>query len=331
MNSELKESVARGLHPDPGDPRVERPSQRAWSPSRQAAWASPEMAEFRQALLCADSSDIRASILDDLSTYFHLSNEDCVARCLGWEQWSIEEWQASTRQTAEEITDFYLTTKSWAFDLVWYAYLQAEGFEYPTSVVIARSVGRELAGLRHLDFGSGAGVTSQLFERLGCESHLADISTALLSFAHHRHTRRGIDLRVIDLNTEELQTNHYDVITAVDTLAHVPDVAATARALHRALKPGGLLFTNFDTRPEAPENAWHLYQDDLPLRWALQRAGFEPVERLEGGMKKYLRVEPTGLKHHARGARDVVLFKTPFTRASRRARWTARRVVARAR
>ena len=93
-----------------------------------------------------------------------------------------------------------------AFDLLWFAYLQAEGYGLPTSVLALQAIGTRDHGPAHLDFGSGAGVTSQVFARAGYETTLADISTSLLDFARFRLSRRGAIARFIDLNEEKLGT-----------------------------------------------------------------------------------------------------------------------------
>src|SRR5262249_22830714 len=156
--------------------------------------------------------------LDDLSSYFDLTKDECVRRCVNWEQWSVQEWHAQRRSSVEEIYDFYHKTQSWAFDLLWYSYLQSEEYAYPVSVVIADTLGRIGASASHLDFGSGVGATSQLFSALGYSTTLADISTSLLEFARFRLNRRCINATYLDLNQVSLSPNSYDVITAIDTL-----------------------------------------------------------------------------------------------------------------
>jgi SAM-dependent methyltransferase len=272
---------------------------------------------FRSCLRLPGTSDIRAAVLDDLTSYSGLSAEECVARCRGWEAWSVEEWSAADRSDPTGVTEFYRTTQSWAFDLLWYAYLQAEGYAYPTSVLALRAAGLNGRGHAHLDFGSGVGVTSQLFARAGYETTLADISTSLLDFAHHRFNRRGEHARLVNLNDEGIGTGAYDVITALDTLAHIPDLAATARSIHRALKPGGRLVTNFGIRPTSPENAWHLYDDDLDLRADVHRAGFVPTGRF-GTYVVYRRVDPGTATHRLRGLRDRVTLTSQARRVLRR-------------
>lgn len=275
------------------------------------------MVWYRDALRLAPGAEIRDSVLDDLSSYFGLAPDECVRRCRDWEQWSVSEWSARPRETTSDLRDFYLSTASWSFDLLWYAYLQAEGYAYPVSVAASTCLPQLHAGGRLLDFGSGVGVTAQLFRSLGWEADLADVSTSLLQFARWRLERRDVKARYIDLNRSELASWAYDVITAIDTLVHVPDVPQTARELHRALKPGGILFANFDVRPRTAENAWHLYSDDLPLRWELQRAGFEPIESLDGMITAYKKVEPSTVAHQLRGLRDLVLLRSPVRPAYR--------------
>jgi len=316
--------LRNGRHPDPLESAP--PDERNWAPRQRSVAASDAMVHYRAGLALAPGMGIRDSVLDDLSNYFGLSPEECVQRCRDWEQWSVVEWSAKPRVTSEDVRDFYLGTASWCFDLLWYAYLQAEGHAYPVSAAAAESLPRPAKGSRHLDFGSGVGVTAQMFRSLGYESDLADVSVSLLQFARWRLERRSVEARYIDLNRCELASEAYDVITAIDTLVHVPDVAHTVRELHRALRPGGILFGNFDVRPPTPENAWHLYSDDLPLRWKLQRAGFEPIESLDGMLTAYRKVEPVGFAHQLRGVRDLIALRSPLRPAYRFARGEASRL-----
>ena len=323
--------LSQGLHPDPATTPL-RPSDRArWTQRQRRAFDSREMELFRAALTLPPRDDVRAGILDDLSTFYGYPPEECVERCLHWEELSTREWQSADRTSRDGLLAFYNSTTSWSFDLLWYAYLQAEGLEYPVHVAMAQTSGKLSHGRRHLDFGSGVGVTSQLFSALGYTSTLADVSQTLMAFARFRLERRGVEAGYIDLNVAGLPAASFDVITAADTLAHVPDVAATAAMLHSALAPGGLLFANFDVRPKTPENAWHLYDDDLPLRWKLQRAGFEPVANLDGRIIAYRRVATGTVAHAAHGIRDVVALRSPARPAYRRLRGLSHRVQSRAR
>jgi SAM-dependent methyltransferase len=319
----LKQPVLKqGLHIDPLDPATPPPDPVSLRPNHRAAFDSPEMELFRQALLLEPGGDARRDVLDDLSSYFGLSHDESLRRCLHWEELSVEEWQAGDRTTAEGLRSFYQSLASWSFDLLWYAYLQTEGYGYPASVIAARYLREHDASTqRHLDFGSGVGVTGQLFAGLGYEAYLADVSTPLLEFAKFRLERRGVSATYVDLNAVTLEAGRYDVITAIDTLVHVPDLTATVTQLHQALRPAGWLFTNFDVRPSSAENAWHLYDDDLRLRWIVQRSGFKLQAVLDGTTLCYQKVDRTGWRHRACAVRDAVLLLNPVRRYGRRVRW----------
>jgi SAM-dependent methyltransferase len=330
MHASDAKGPGQGLHIDPLDPAVERPDPATYTALQRAAYQSPSMGRFRECLLLPGAKDTRSSVLDDLATFYGLSPDECVERCLHWERLSVEEWKRHDRSDPSAIREFYQSTESWSFDLLWYAYLQAEGYLYPVSVAIVECL-RTTAqrGGEHLDFGAGVGVTGQLFSRLGYRSSLADVSTTLQAFAKFRLERRDDAVTFIDLNKVSLEPNRYDVITAIDTLVHIPDLQGAMNMLHRALKPGGFLFANFDTRAAAEENAWHLYSDDLELRWLLHRTGFEPAEKIDLFSTMYRRVENQGAWHAARGVRDLMLMKNPLRPLYRTARGRVRTLVKR--
>jgi SAM-dependent methyltransferase len=322
----------QGAHPDPLDPRVPRVDPAGWSARERALRTSPEMAVFSSGLIAPGTADARAGVLDDLSSYSGLTPDECVRRCVDWERWSVTEWQSGDRSTPDGLRDFYRTTQSWAFDLLWYAYLQDAGLRHPVSVAIAVDLGAPV-GRRHLDLGAGAGATGHTFGMLGFDSWMADVSTTLLDFVRHRFERRGLTAPLIDLNTSNVDDlpadatgsrRRWDVVTAIDVLAHVDDLDDLYRRLHRSMSDGGLLYANFDVRPSKEGgNAWHLHDDELRLRFQLHRAGFEPVASIDGMVVKYRRVDTTGIAHTVRWVRDLVLLRSPLRPA---VRWVKRRL-----
>jgi SAM-dependent methyltransferase len=311
--------LRQGAHPDPLDPATPPARREDRTKAEREALDNTEMQWFRASLLLPEVMGVREAIIDDLSSYSGLTPEECVQRCLNWESWSVEEWQAADRSSEAGLRDFYLTTQSWAFDLMWYAYLQAEDYVASASVLALRAIPADGHGREYLDFGSGAGFTSQLFARAGYQVTLADVSTSLLDFARYRLSRRGVPARYIDLNDEKLEARRYDVITALDTLTQVPDLVEVAGSLHGALRRDGWLVTNFDVRPPSPENAWHLYQDDLDLRAIMHRTGFLPHSRF-GSFIVYRRREPSGLAWRLRLLYDRLFLTSRLRRLARRSR-----------
>lgn len=318
--------AVQGVHTDPADMPAPDPQQ--WPAHIRDAWFSREMELYRDCIWI-DGLDVRDSILDDLSKYYKLSPEECRQRCLHWEAWSVTEWRQGDRSTREGIQAFYDSVQSWSFDLMWFSYLQACGHRYPMSVVAARFALEHASGRDHLDFGSGVGVTSQLFSRLGFSSTLADVSTPLLDFARWRLARHGDRSAAINLASASVPSGAFDVVTAFDTLVHVPDIDETARDLHRAIRPGGWLLTNFDVREkDVPESAWHLHNDIVKLEDRLERAGFALRLVPQANFLCFERVDADSRSHKVRLMRNRIVMPIRNARAlARRVRWpTPRRI-----
>jgi SAM-dependent methyltransferase len=320
--------LKQGEHLDPLAPEYRPPDPAEMSDEWKRMLTSSRLALYRQALLLPGITDPRVAVLDDLSTYYQLDPDECVRRCINWEAWSVQEWSEADRSTPEGMRAFYNSTQSWSFDLVWYAYLQAIGARHPAAIIATTALDSPARAPRCLDFGSGAGDLAQLLIALGYTVDLADASQTLLSFARWRLERRGQEAGYIDLNDQQLPTAEYDAILAKDVLVHVPKFQDTVRTLHRALKPGGLLIANFDTRPPSPENAWHLYDDDTMMRRGVQDVGFEQLDRLDGYLFVYRRVEPSGPAHLFRRLSSAVLLGPP-RKLLRRARALVRELTGR--
>jgi 2-polyprenyl-3-methyl-5-hydroxy-6-metoxy-1,4-benzoquinol methylase len=301
-----------GTHIDPEDPAVEPPSTAGWTKERFQAQASGTMAVFADTMRAPDGGSVRAGVIADLAEYYQVAPDEAVRRCLHWEDWSVEEWRNARADAPGGLTRFYNSTESWSYDLLWYSYLQTCGYAVPNHVIAADWLPAAPQGARLLDFGSGVGVTAQLFAALGYDVTLADVSQTLLGFARWRLDRRKVPATYLHLPAD-LPHEAYDVVIALDTLAHVPDAGLTARQLYAATRPGGFLITNFDVRRKSDRNASHLYADDLPLRWAIERAGFVPVRKTPDNLAIY-QARPVGA---ARRAGAWLRLASPPVRAGR--------------
>jgi 2-polyprenyl-3-methyl-5-hydroxy-6-metoxy-1,4-benzoquinol methylase len=293
---------------DPGDPSLDK---RQWTNLRRDAWASQEMEVFRESLRLRGLPDIRSAVLDDLSSYFKVDAEECVYRARHSFQLSGEEWLAKDRSTEEGVTEFYVHVNSYTFGTLWTAYLQAEGYYYPFSVVIARDLASQTDDPSErkgalLDFGSGVGASGQLFGSLGYKVSLADISTPMLDFARYRFERRGQMASFINLNEARIEQNLYSVITAINAIVCVPDILNTARQLHAALLPGGTLYADIDRSPRH-KGAQRLHNDDLVGKKAIRRSGFVAEKALDDGSVRYRRVASSGVQLALRNLRDELV------------------------
>jgi SAM-dependent methyltransferase len=313
-----EDTGGQGVHIDPEE--VGPPTRERWTESHRRAVESPAMEIFRAALRPPQGGTERQGVLDDLARYFGITPEEARRRCLHWESDSLTEWEAGNRETFAEVRDFYATMQSWAFDLQWYDYLQSTGHGFPKSVAIADRLSIK-PGTRVLDYGSGSGATAQMFAGLGCTVALADVSRPLLEFARWRLGRRAVPAEYVQLPAV-LPEAAFDLVTALDVVGHVhpAEIDELTRSLRRTLRVNGLLVTGFDVRRRSRTNAWHLWEDDLPLRWAIERAGFAPAELLEGSVWFYRAVPTTGLRWRLHLALAWLHLASPPARAIRRAR-----------
>lgn len=310
---------AQGQHPDPDLLPAPRPTE--WGPEQRDAWFSEEMKILRECVCFAGRSP-RDSVLTELAEYHNESIEESYRKCIAWEALSIEEWNSADRSTPEGVQNFYDTTTSWRYDLGWYAYLQVTGHAFPQAVAVGRFLRAQGAAGKLLDFGSGTGLNAQVFDRLGFEVTIADISKPLLDYAIWRNARYGADIRAINLNEEDLPEAAYDVVTAFDTLTCVTDFDDTARRLHGVLKPGGWLIANFDTRAEVDASAWHIQDNELDLDRRLKRTGFVKRHAIGGFIGCYQSCDPATAAHGLRTLRDrVTLPLEQGGSLARRVRW----------
>ena len=100
------EFLRQGTHPDPLDPAYQPPESATLPAQWRDALTSPEMEVYRASLTLPGQPSVRASILDDLSTYYNLDPDECVRRCVNWEQWSVQEWQVRPIDSADGLADF---------------------------------------------------------------------------------------------------------------------------------------------------------------------------------------------------------------------------------
>jgi hypothetical protein len=315
----------QGRHVDPAD--APTPNPMTWGADQRDAWFSAEMATLQECI-CFQGKNSRDSVLAELAEYHGESVEESYCKCIEWEKLSVAEWKAADRSTVAGVQDFYDTTTSWRYDLSWYAYLQVTGHAFPQAIAVVRFLRAQGVAGKLLDFGSGTGLNGQVFDRLGFEVTIADVSKPLLDYAIWRNARHGADVRPINLNEEDLPTAAYDVVTAFDTLTCVTDFDATAARLHGTLKPGGWLIANFDTRARDDASAWHLHDHELKLDRRIRQTGFVKRHVIGRQLGCYQRIDPNTAAHRLRTFWDRATLPMEQVRSfSRRVRWpTPKRV-----
>ena len=112
-----------------------------------------------------------------------------------------------------------------------------------------------LPGKTVLDVGCGGGILAESMAALGALVTGIDLGDKALQVAklHLLESGQQVDYRKIAV--EELaaeQPGHYDMVTCMELLEHVPDPASTVRACAQLVKPGGHVF--FSTLNRNPKS-----------------------------------------------------------------------------
>lgn len=121
-------------------------------------------------------------------------------------------------------------------------------------------------GARVLDVGCAYGAFVQFLAANGVEAEGVDVSSVTVASA------RRLGLRVHEGvlgETFRTEPEHYDAVTFLDVLEHLPDFKRQLREAHRALRPGGLLLVR------VPNASFHVLKLRVLTQVGLQwRYGF---------------------------------------------------------
>jgi 2-polyprenyl-6-hydroxyphenyl methylase / 3-demethylubiquinone-9 3-methyltransferase len=112
-----------------------------------------------------------------------------------------------------------------------------------------------LVGAHILDVGCGGGLLSEAMAQQNAQVTGIDLSEKLIDIAQLHLLETGVkaEYRVIAVEALAVeQAGHYDAITCMEMLEHVPDPHAILQACFDLLKPGGrLLLSTLNRTPAA--------------------------------------------------------------------------------
>ena len=112
-----------------------------------------------------------------------------------------------------------------------------------------------LAGKKVLDVGCGGGILSESMAHRGASVTGIDLGEAPLSVArlHALESGATVDYRLISVEALAAeQPGHYDIVTCMEMLEHVPDPASVIRACSQLVRPAGYVF--FSTLNRTPKS-----------------------------------------------------------------------------
>lgn len=102
-----------------------------------------------------------------------------------------------------------------------------------------------LADKQVLDVGCGGGILTESMARQGAHVKGIDLSKKALGVADLHSLESGLTVAYEEIAAEALaarEAGHYDVVTCMEMLEHVPDPGAVVAACATLVKPGGHVF-----------------------------------------------------------------------------------------
>ncbi len=112
-----------------------------------------------------------------------------------------------------------------------------------------------LNGKQVLDVGCGGGLLCEAMTKLGAQVTGIDLGTTTLEVARLHALDSGLGIRYLQESVEQhaaAHANHYDVITCLEMLEHVPDPQSVIHSIATLLKPGGhAVFSTLNRNPKA--------------------------------------------------------------------------------
>ncbi len=103
----------------------------------------------------------------------------------------------------------------------------------------------ELAGKRVVDIGCGGGLLTEAMAGCGAEVTGIDMAEAPLQVAKLHLHESGLKVEYRKISAEALaatMASHFDVVTCMEMLEHVPEPAAVVQASAALVQPGGHVF-----------------------------------------------------------------------------------------
>jgi len=104
---------------------------------------------------------------------------------------------------------------------------------------------RPLSGLRVADIGCGGGILSEALAAAGARVTGIDMAESSIDTAREHARLSQLEIEYVVADAHELaqqRRGHFDIVTCLELLEHVPDPQLTVGACAALLKPGGTAF-----------------------------------------------------------------------------------------
>ena len=168
----------------------------------------------------------------------------------------------------------------------------------------------ELSGAKALDIGCGGGILAEAMTAAGARVTAIDMAEGPLAVARLHQLESGVEVDYRRSTAEALavaEPEHYDIVTCLEMLEHVPDPSQVIRSCAELVRPGGdVVFSTINRNPKS---------------FVFAIVGAEYILRLlPKGTHEYEKfIKPSELEEWARNAglqlkSSIGLHYNPFTR-----------------
>lgn len=112
-----------------------------------------------------------------------------------------------------------------------------------------------LAGKVVLDVGCGGGILTEAMAQRGAQVTGIDMGEAPLAVARLHQLESGVEVDYQQCTAEDMaerHPGHFDIVTCMEMLEHVPDPSSVIRACAALVKPGGhVFFSTINRNPKS--------------------------------------------------------------------------------
>ena len=195
-----------------------------------------------------------------------------------------EAWRLASPRSPDEVNRFYRETDSYVYDLV-VARCHPRANDVQDAVITR--IGRLGPARSVLLFGDGIGTDSIAIARAGHRVTYFDLPGLTSGFARFRFEREHLPTPVVVLEDQaDIPFETFDAVVCTEVLEHVPDPPAVMRALHSALRHGGIALIT-----ESFESIGEEFPSHLPENFRYAGRTHRIMENL-GFANTYYNIDP---------------------------------------
>ena len=142
------------------------------------------------------------------------------------------------------------------------------GFRYLGGMHVAKALCDEVSYFSLLDLGCGDGRFISELSREGTERRLMGVDYSERAIELAKALNPGLDYRVADITSEDLEEHQFDVVTLVEVIEHIPpdDLPRFVERAVSFLRPGGRLVLTVPHRNSPVSDKHFQHFDSQMLR-----------------------------------------------------------------